>query len=312
MADDSRSAKDEKRRVLVTGANGFTGVWLQRELEASGYEVVGTCFADPAAGQRVLDITSPADCVSVVEDVRPDYVIHLAAISFVQHADATDFHQVNVLGTTHLLDALAGAATSPAKVLLASSANIYGNVDGVALTEDQPPAPANHYAVSKLTMEQMAMAYFERLPIVMTRPFNYTGIGQSASFLVPKIVSHFASGARTIELGNTEIARDFSDVRMVANAYRRLIESPFRGRTFNICTGVAISLHEIIVMMEEIAGYTIDVHVNPEFVRSNDVLQLTGDPRALIDAIGPIAPIPFRETLKGMYDAMRAHDQVPG
>ncbi len=312
MAESTGNTRVGSGRVLVTGANGFTGVWLQRELESSGYEVIGTCIADAAAGQRVLDITSPADCVAIVDDVRPDYVIHLAAISFVQHADATDFHRVNVLGTRHLLDALVGAAVAPKKVLIASSANIYGNVGGVALTEEQPAAPANQYAASKLAMEQMAATYFDKLPIVMTRPFNYTGVGQSPSFLVPKIVSHFARGARTIELGNTEIARDFSDVRMVVDAYRRLVEAPVRGRTFNICTGVAVSLREIIAMIEEIAGYAIDVQVNPEFVRGNDVLQLTGDPRALIGAIGPIAAIPFRDTLTSMYEAMRTDEQARG
>ena len=272
--------------------------------------MIGTCFVDPVDGQRVLDITSPAACAAVVDDVRPDYVVHLAAISFVQHADATDFYRVNVVGTTHLLDALARAAKAPTKVLIASSANVYGNVGGAALVEDQPAAPANHYAASKLAMEKMVATYFARLPIVMTRPFNYTGVGQSASFLVPKIVSHFARGARTIELGNTEIARDFSDVRMVVDAYRRLIEAPVRGRTFNVCTGVAVSLREVIAMVEEIAGYPIDVRINPAFVRSNDVLQLTGDPSALTDAIGPMSPIPFRDTLRSMYEAMRADERV--
>ena len=305
MADD-RSSASSGRRVLVTGANGFTGVWLRRELESHGYEVVGTCFAASAFGERVLDITSPANCAAVVDEIRPDYVIHLAAISFVQHADATDFYRVNVVGTTNLLDALVRAAVAPTKVLIASSANIYGNIGGAAIAEDQPAAPANHYAASKLAMEQMAATYHGRLPMVVTRPFNYTGVGQSPSFLVPKIVSHFARGERTIELGNTDIERDFSDVRMVAAAYRRLIEAPVRDRTFNICTGVPTSLRRVIELVEEIAGYAIDVRVNPAFVRGNDVKQLTGDPGALIGAIGPVAPIPFRDTLDGMYAAMRA------
>ena len=307
MDHSSNNRPPSRARVLLTGANGFTGVWLQRALESAGHEVIGTCFADPAANQRVLDVTSPADCAALVDEVRPTHVVHLAAISFVQHADATDFYRVNVVGTTHLLDALAAAAVVPTKVLIASSANVYGNVGGV-IAEDQPPAPANHYAASKLAMEKMVATYFDRLPIVMTRPFNYTGVGQSPSFLVPKIVSHFARGERSIELGNTDVERDFSDVRMVVDAYRRLLESPVRGETLNICTGVAISLRAIIDMVEEIAGYPIEVRVNPAFVRSNDVRQLTGDPRALIDAIGPLAPIPFRETLERMYDAMRAVD----
>lgn len=292
-------------RVLVTGVHGFTGVPLRGELELAGYSVVGTVLGDAGPGERTLDIASLEDCMATVTDVAPDFVIHLAGISFVQHADLSDFYRVNVVGTTNLLDALAHTNLPVKKVVLASSANVYGDIGGALIAEDQPAAPANHYATSKMAMEKLAATWFDRLPIVITRPFNYTGIGQSASFLVPKIVSHFARGERVIELGNTDVERDFSDVRMVANVYRRLMESDARSKSFNICTGVATSLRNVISMMEDIAGYRIEVRVNPAFVRSNDIRQLTGDPRALIDAIGPLHVIPFRDTLEGMYQAMR-------
>ena len=301
-ADPSRV----ERRVLMTGARGFTGEPLRTALEAAGYAVIGTVVESAGPGERVLDLTSAADCAALVDEVRPDYVIHLAAISFVQHADAAEFYRVNVVGTTHLLDALAKAPHAPRKVVLASSANIYGNIGGALIAETQPPAPANHYAASKMAMEKMAATYFDRLPIVLTRPFNYTGIGQSPSFLVPKIVSHFARGERRIELGNTDIERDFSDVTMVVDAYRRLLESDASATAFNICTGRATSLQAIIALVEEIAGYSIEVVVNPAFVRANDIKRLTGDPRLLTDAIGPLDVVPLRTTLDGMYRAMRA------
>lgn len=292
-------------RVLLTGARGFTGEPLRRTLEQAGYEVIGTVLEKAGPGEVALDLTSAEQCVDVVARVRPDYVIHLAAISFVPHADAADFYRVNVVGTTHLLEALSRSKHEPLKVVLASSANVYGNIGGASIAETQPFAPASHYAASKMAMETMAATYFDRLPIVMTRPFNYTGVGQSTSFLVPKIVSHFARGEHVIELGNTDVERDFADVRMVVDVYRRLLSSDIRSARLNVCTGIATSLTNVIRLMEEIAGYEIDVRVNPAFVRRNDIKQLTGDPAALIQAIGPLDIVPLRETLAGMYHAMR-------
>lgn len=298
-------------RVLLTGVHGFTGQPLKAALEEAGYTVVGTIAGDAGEvdrkddGTLTLDVTDPARCAEVVDAAQADYVIHLAAISFVQHADATGFYRVNVVGTTNLLDALARSGRPLRKLVLASSANIYGNNGGELIDEAQPAAPANHYAASKMAMEAMAATYFERLPIVITRPFNYTGPGQSTSFLVPKIVSHFARGATTIELGNTDIERDFSDIGAVVRAYVGLLGSQTRSRTFNICSGVPTSLAAIIAAMEGIAGYRIEVRVNPAFVRANDVRRLTGDPRALIEAIGPFTEADFHQTLLAMYRQMR-------
>jgi GDP-6-deoxy-D-talose 4-dehydrogenase len=238
-----------------------------------------------------------------METVRPDYLIHLAAISFVQHADAEAFYRVNVIGTLNLLQAMVDAKLSPRRVLIASSANIYGNAKAEVITEEQPPQPVNHYAASKLAMEYMVRTWCDRLPIVITRPFNYTGVGQEPHFLIPKIVSHFVRRAPIIELGNLDVEREFSDVRMVASAYRRLIEDAPAGEIFNICSGVAYSLAEVLAMMAKIAGYTIEVTVNPAFARPNEVKRLVGSPKKLHDLVGHIETIPLHETLDWMYSA---------
>jgi nucleoside-diphosphate-sugar epimerase len=242
----------------------------------------------------------------VVADVQPDVVAHLAAISFVAHGDVEEIYRVNVVGTRNLLEALAVANRRPRAVLLASSANIYGNASVPVIDESVPPAPANDYAVSKLSMEYMARLWMDRLPIVITRPFNYTGVGQAPQFLLPKIVSHFQRGERVIELGNMDVERDFSDVRMVAKAYAALLAKAPRGRVFNICSGRAVSLREILRMMAEIAGYEIEARVNPAFVRANEVKRLQGDASALRAEIGAWDPIPLRETLQWMYLAGRS------
>ncbi len=295
----------EGKRALVTGLRGFTGHYMARELSDAGYRVFGTVMPGETAGPDILtvDLCDRAAVARAVEEVQPDVVAHLAGISFVAHANVELIYQVNVMGTRNLLEALAGARHQPSSVLLASSANIYGNANVAIIDEHVPPAPANDYAVSKLAMEHMARLWMDRLPIVIARPFNYTGVGQAENFLLPKIVSHFRRGARTIELGNLAIARDFSDVRMVAQSYRRLLALAPAGEAFNVCSGQSHSLGGLIETMSAIAGYDIDVQVNPAFVRANDVLTLSGSNAKLTAVIGQVQQTPLAETLRWMYEA---------
>ncbi|MFA9218280.1 MAG: GDP-mannose 4,6-dehydratase [Sphingomonadaceae bacterium] len=298
------------QRALITGLAGFTGQYLAAELRAAGYQVFGSVTPGtlaPAAGQYAVDLTDRAAVAAMVQAVQPQVVAHLAGIAFVGHADVEQIYRVNVCGTRNLLEALAAlpAAQRPNAVLLASSANIYGNTDVGVIDEQVAAAPANDYAVSKLAMEYMARLWQDKLPLIVTRPFNYTGVGQHENFLLPKIVGHFRRQATDIELGNLQVWRDFSDVRMVAAAYRGLLAAPAAaaGRAFNICSGHAYSLGEALAMMEEIAGYPITVHVNPAFVRANEVARLVGDHGRLASVVGALTPPPLADTLRWMYQA---------
>lgn len=296
------------KRALITGLRGFTGRYVAQELAAAGYHVFGTATHGEQAGDDVLQVDlCDRDAVhALVAQVQPDVVVHLAGIAFVAHANVDQIYRVNIVGTRNLLDALAAQAKAPSAVLLASSANIYGNAGNAGqgvLGETTPPAPANDYAVSKLAMEHMAQLWSDKLPIIIVRPFNYTGVGQSEQFLLPKIVGHFRRAAPVIELGNLAIARDFSDVRIVAASYRRLLQACPAGQTFNVCSGTAHALSDVIALMSSIAGYQIDVRVNPAFVRAKDVLTLSGDKGRLDGVIGAITPIPLVDTLRWMYEA---------
>lgn len=300
MTDTGNTSRP--RRALVTGAGGFTGRYLVEELQAHGWEVWGLGHTAPPDGARFIqaDLLDANGLQAAVEEVAPDAVFHLAAIAFVGHGSPADFYQVNVAGTRNLLQALASLSRPPQSVLLASSANVYGNAAQGMLPESTPFNPTNDYAVSKVAMEMMARLWQDKLPLVVVRPFNYTGVGQSPDFLVPKIVDHFRRRASSIELGNLQVWRDFSDVRDVVQAYRLLADISPAGKTVNICSGRTHSLLEVVDMARTITGHELDVRVNPAFVRANEVETLYGDATRLAQLLGDWSPRPFADTLGWM------------
>jgi nucleoside-diphosphate-sugar epimerase len=163
----------------------------------------------------------------------------------------------------------------------------------------------NHYAASKLAMEEMVRSYADRLPVAMSRPFNYTGAGQAGHFLVPKLVAHFAERRAVIELGNLDVVRDFSDVRMVAEAYVRLLAAQVPGGVTNLCSGIGRSLRWVLDELRALSGHQIEVRVNPEFVRTSEVRRLVGSDRRMVSALGELPHREFRETLQWMLEAAR-------
>jgi nucleoside-diphosphate-sugar epimerase len=231
----------------------------------------------------------------------------LAGISFVGHADDAAFYAVNVVGTTNLLAALAQLPQAPAKVLLASSANVYGNCEASPISELQVTSPVNHYAMSKLAMEGMAHTYADRLPIVITRPFNYTGTGHDLNFVIPKLVDHFARRAPRIALGNLHVEREFNDVHLVCAAYLHLLGFGERGETYNVCSGQPHTLQRVLDVLTKLTGHEMQVEVNPAFVRANELHRLCGDPTKLHHLLGKhgiVLPEPsLTEMLQEMLQA---------
>lgn len=277
-------------KILLTGSAGFTGRFFQKAAIAAGHEIIALD----------ADLTDKAAVATQVARIEPDAVVHLAGISFVGHADDAAFYSVNVVGTTHLLSALVELQNPLKKVLLASSANVYGNCEASPISERQEPAPMNHYATSKLAMEHMARTYIDRLPIVMTRPFNYTGPGQAPQFLLPKLVSHFATRAKSIELGNLNVEREFNDVRMVCDAYLSLLNKGEPGETYNVCSENPFTLEHVLKMLTTLTNHRLQVDVNPDFVRANEVHRLCGSPDKLLHCTGSLPVYKLEETLAWM------------
>ena len=300
------------RRALLTGASGFTGPYVRARLEQAGAAVTGLYRPGErgAPGDLACEITDAAALREAVARVAPDYVVHLAAISFVPFADADAMVAINVHGTRNLLEACVAPGVAPRKLVLVSSANVYGNAPLSPITEDAPLAPANEYAHSKCEVERLAAAWQARLPILIARPFNYTGVGQDEKFIVPKLVAAFRHREPEIALGRTDVVRDFSDVRWVAEAYARLLASDLRSEVFNLCSGIGTSVDMILAMLARLSGHAPRITVNEEFMRANEIERLVGSPARLRAALGPFPSIPLEDTLAWMYHSAPAQQQV--
>jgi nucleoside-diphosphate-sugar epimerase len=279
-------------KVLVTGSQGFTGRYVKDELLKNNHEVFD--LDSNLLDKKALDIE--------IQSKEIDAVIHLAAIAFVHHSDVNAIYENNIMGTRNLLDTLAMYVPNIKHVLIASSANVYGNAKLEKINEDTPLNPANDYAISKVAMEYIAQVWMDRLPITITRPFNYTGVGQSEDFVIPKIVKHFKARKDFIELGNIEVWREFNDVRSIARIYQKLIEHQPLYSAVNLCSGVTYSLKEIIEMVSLISNHQINIKINPHLVRANEVKQLSGDIDKLKSIIGDSKFFDIKETIYWMVN----------
>lgn len=295
-------------RMLVTGVAGFTGQHLIELTKGLDVEVHGlmrepTPPIEGVAVQHVCDLDDPDSVRQVVAAVRPDKVIHLAGAAFVGHPDVEAFYRTNLLGTRNLLDALARLDEAPGAVLVASTANVYGNQRAGAISEEMAPDPINDYGVSKVAMEYVTRIFRQSLPIIVTRPFNYTGVGQSNDFLIPKIIDHVRRHAPVITLGNIDVARDFSDVRDVVTAYLDLIDNPRAiGEIVNICSGKAYALSDILDTVKSLSAHDFDVVVDQKLVRANEIKELWGDRTRLNALISQQAITPLVDTLRWMLE----------
>jgi len=233
-------------KALVTGANGFVGHHLLEHLRTSGDDAVGV--------DRECDVTDVTRVLAVLARVKPDAIYHLAALTAVGESwsNPVEYTRVNVLGTRNVLDAARDAVPS-ASVVLVSSADVYGVVapEDLPLVETFRVAPANPYASSKVEAEHVAhdAVREHRQRVVIARPFNHLGPGQSTAFVVPALVDRLLQAvddvAEEIVVGDLSTRRDFSDVRDVVRAYRLLAEKGISGEVYNIASGVDVGLLDI-------------------------------------------------------------------
>jgi GDP-4-dehydro-6-deoxy-D-mannose reductase len=302
-------------RILVTGASGFVGRWLVRELEAAGHRAVG---APPSSR---LDITDPLAVETLLKAASPDAVAHLAGLSYGPDArrEPDRAFAVNEGGTRAVM-AAAATPSRPIPVLVVSSAEVYGNpaVVDLPLRESAPLRAEQPYGRSKLAQERVALesAAAGGPPVVIVRPFNHTGPGQRPEFVVPalaqRIIAARRRGDRTIAAGNVDVRRDFSDVRDVVRAYRLILEglgtgglaANLRPRIYNIASGRAVPIREIAQAFATLAGVEIEITIDPQLVRESDPPEIRGDASLIAAELDWSPSIPFEVTLNDVFGDM--------
>jgi GDP-4-dehydro-6-deoxy-D-mannose reductase len=303
-------------RVLVTGASGFVGRHLVAALRRENADVIACGGPNDGADYVKIDLRDVESLQSAVTTARPDVVFHLAAQSFVpaamQAPSAT--YDVNVLGTVRLAEVVRACAGSP-RLIFTSSAEVYGprEPQEYPLDEMLRRRPVNPYGASKAGAELalLADAHSFGLDVVIARGFNQIGPGQNERFVVPSLASQLARIAGGAEpqmyVGNLGAARDFLDVRDAVEAYLSLVRRGEGAQIYNVCTGRAVTVRDVLRELILIARVPVEVREDPARLRAGETMLSVGNPKKIRDATGWQAQIPLKRSLEDIYEHARAH-----
>ena len=286
------------KKVLVTGANGFVGNHLVKELSDNGIEVVGigggsvnTSKSPHISDYKVLELLDP-EAVKQIDFTDIDGVIHLAGLAAPAPSFDKPLEYINTnMGIESNLFEAALAQNAKPKFVIVSSGSLYDPKAPMPFNEDSSVCPNSPYAVSKIGQEQLAQYYGIRgFDCVIVRPFNHIGPGQNLGFIVPdltKQVIDFEKGdAKEIVVGNLDAKRDYTDVRDIVKAYRLLLEKGKSGETYNICSGTALSGHEILASILKVAGCEPTIVKDEAKTRPSDRPVLYGSHNKITDDTG--------------------------
>lgn len=312
--------------VLVTGADGFVGRFLVNDLLARGHRVTAglehkSDGLHSDVGQAIFDLLVPETVDALVDNVKPDVILHLAAQSMVAKSwdEPETTVMVNTVGTIHLVNAVARCSPST-KIITVGSSEEYGMTaaEGVPLTEDHSCRPQNPYASSKLAAGQIAlqMARQKQLKLIHLRPFNHFGPGQREGFVVSDFASQIAKieaklASPIIHVGDLSARRDFTDVRDVVRAYILMVENEVESGVYNICSGIPRSAQEILDAMLALADPSIEVKVDPGRFRPSEVPLFVGSRQKLNIALGWEPIIDLHQSIRDTLDEWRRLYPMP-
>lgn len=307
-------------KILVTGANGFAGKHVVRELLSNNSSVVGICGSEMPPPE---DISDPFYLTLDLNDQRQtnkiDFtditgVIHLAGLTSVGASfdSPLDYMQTNLGIQINLFEAAIAQKASP-RFIIVSSGTLYDPKATLPLNEQSPAVPNSPYAVSKLGQEQLAQYYITRgFECIIVRPFNHIGPGQSSGFIVPDLAQQIVDVTRgekeEILVGNLEAERDYTDVRDIVRAYRLLIEKGRSGEIYNICSGIAVSGHEILDALAKVADCKPTIKQDPSKMRPSDTPVLYGSHDKLTADTGWQPEIQLETTLSDVIADWRSRN----
>jgi GDP-4-dehydro-6-deoxy-D-mannose reductase len=303
--------------ILITGGTGFVGNHLIAHLKDGNSRIAvlssgGSSVRVPGVNYYEADICDASVVQSIVQEVSPEKIFHLAGISDVASSwkDPRLTFEVNVRGTLNLFEA-AMSLPQPPHILNVSTAQVYASASGV-LSEDNRTAPDNPYAASKAMAELLMVPYRKCAAggIVTARAFNHTGPGQSDKFVLPSIARQFAeiqAGERPPKLtvGNIDVERDFTDVRDVVRAYSLLLEKGRVAEIYNVCCGSAVRLADIIKMFESVSGIKVELEKDPARIRPNEAATVSGSGKKIEADTGWRPRIPLTQTISDLLEYWR-------
>ncbi len=318
-------------RILVTGIDGFVGSHVADFLaKVPDAEVFGTILT-PVPGENLrklpnlrlfqADLTNRGRVAEILFDIRPERVIHLAGQAFVPTAvqDPVGTIDTNVFGAIHILEAARAVRDQEGanpSLLIVSSGEVYGAVkpDLQPVTEGHLLQPANPYAGSKAAIDLIAQTYGRTygMRVVVARPFNHAGPRQSPAFVTSGFGRRFAEfslGMKSpvLDVGNIHVKRDFTDVRDVVRAYWAMLALDNEAEpVYNVCSGIAREVVEVISVLKEISGIDARIERNEQKMRAYDVPVLVGSNERLRSKTGWTPAIPFRDTMRDVFEYWRA------
>jgi len=295
-------------KAVVTGSHGFVGPHLTAHLRASGDEVI------PADRSTGIDICAPASIGALLDDTQPEVVYHLAGMADVGASwdqPATTF-EVNAIGTLNTLEAARAAGVR--RVLVVSSADVYGIVgpDALPIDEDQPLRPVSPYGASKVAAEYLALQAWtgHGLETIRVRSFNHIGPGQTDKFVAAALAWRVAraerDGSTAITVGNVTPRRDFTDVRDVVRAYRAAMVDGAPGEVYNVASGRDIAIETLARTLIDLATVSLELDIDPDLQRPVDNPVSVGDASRLRAATGWEPTISLDQTLGEILDDVRA------
>jgi len=308
-------------RILITGADGFAGRHLIRELitHSGDLEIHGTSLRSngtlaPEVTNHALDLRDEPAVANLIAEIKPEQVYHLAAQANVGKSYSAVWSTLenNIHSQLNVILACLSLSTPP-RLLLVSSGDIYGDqhADRPA-TEDMPLRPGNPYSVSKVTQDMLGLQYFlsNGLPIMRVRPFNHLGPGQNRGFVAPDFAHQIAqieAGLQEpiIRVGTLTAERDFTDVRDVMRAYRLLMEYGIPGDAYNVASGTTCTIGNLLDTLLSFSTAEIEVRVETARLRPGRFSKVWGDSSRLRAVTGWQPTIPLRQTLFDVLEDYR-------
>lgn len=313
------------KKALITGITGFAGSHLAELLLKENFEVYGTTRPrsrtdniDLIKNQLNLcdaDMMDSHNLYSVIVRIKPDYIFHLAAQSFVQSswASPATTMEMNILGSVHLFEAIRRAEIDPV-IQIACSSEEYGLVypNEIPIKETNPLRPQSPYAVSKVAMDYLGYQYHQsyKMKIIRTRGFNHTGPRRGEVFVTSSFAKQIAEIEKAkkeplLEVGNLEAQRDWTDVRDMVRAYLLAVQKGEPGEVYNLCSQKAIKVKDMLDLLLKFSKVKVEIKQDPARLRPSDVPVLLGDYSKFHRVTGWKPEIPFEKTMEDLLNYWR-------